>query len=456
MIISFSVENFLSFKEEIHFSMIANGREDQHSERVAKLNNYNKMILPVSELFGGNASGKSNFVKAIGFAREYILSGISKDQKIEVKPFKLSSETMKNPSKFVFQILLNENIYEYGFEITSEEVKREWLFNIGKKTSKKIYTREKNKYDFNYPAWGITNGVANAKQYIDFIADSTLSNKLYLSNVNDIRIEEHKELDILQSVYDWFIQLIIISPEASYLFSKKYSSNKQMIEYLSNLLQQLDTGLSSFEINEVSIPKKIIENSEGFIDADILKSFKIDLKSLRIDKNKDNYIGLQKLTKHIDESGDSIEFSLGEESDGTERLIDLLPAFYLLCKKKLNRVIIIDEFNRSLHPLLTQKLLKAYLSCCNENSRSQLIFTTHDVMLLDQIIFRRDEIWFTERDKHGATKLSSLSDFKNVRKDKRLRNDYLIGRFDGIPNIVLPSNAMLSISKDIGQKKGND
>ncbi len=452
MIISFSVENFLSFKEEIHFSMIANGREQQHIERVPKLTNWNKKILPVSALYGGNASGKSNFVKAIGFAQKYILLGISKDEKIELKPFKLCSESMNSPSKFIFQLLINDTIYEYGFEITPEEVQREWLTKVGKKTDKVIYQREKNSFKFNFGKL-----TKKSDNFVNFLAESTLSNKLFLSNVKDSRIEEYRELNILQSVYEWFINLQIIRPEESFSFSERYLSDDSMMNFISNLLQQLDTGISSFEIKKIRIPKENFKKIDVGIDFQKLNELGMVVRNLEIEEEVNHYKIRKKISHHLDDIGNPIEFNLTEEeSDGTNRLVDLLPAFYFLCLKKQEKVFIIDEFNRSLHPLLSQKLLKAYLSCCNESTRSQLIFTSHDVMLLDQKLFRRDEIWFTERNSHGASRLSSLSDFKNVRSDKKLRNDYLLGRFDGIPDIMLPIDMELSDSTEVENDKGGD
>lgn len=451
MIISFSVENFLSFKEEIHFSMIANGLERQHRERVPKLKNWNKKILPVSALYGGNASGKSNFVKAIDFAREYILSGISKDEKIALKPFKLSSESMNSPSKFIFQLLINDTIYEYGFEVTPKEVQREWLTKIGKNTDTIIYQRKKNNFEFNFGGL-----IKKSDNFVNFLADSTLSNKLFLSNIKDSRIEEHQEFNILQLVYEWFECLIIIRPEESLDYSKKHLSDKSMMAFLSNMLQQLDTGISSFEIKEIRIPKENFNKSDVGIDFQKLNELGMVVRDLEIEEEVNHYKVRKKISLHLDETGNPIEFDIKLESDGTKRLIDLLPAFYFLCNNKQHQVLIIDEFNRSLHPLLSQKLLKAYLSCCTENTRSQLIFTSHDVMLLDQNLFRRDEIWFTERNNQGESRLSPLSDFKNVRSDKKLRNDYLLGRFDGIPDIMLPFDMTLSTSTEVENNKGDN
>lgn len=142
------------------------------------------------------------------------------------------------------------------------------------------------------------------------------------------------------------------------------------------------------------------------------------------------------LTQHRTKSGKDVEFYMAEESDGTQRFVDLLPAFYDLAHSAEGKVFVIDEIDRSLHTELTRNLIDAFLQTLGTASRSQLIFTTHDVMLLDQDMLRRDEIWFTEKDEEGNSDLFGLSDFKGVRADKDIRKSYLLGRFGGMPRIL--------------------
>jgi AAA15 family ATPase/GTPase len=137
---------------------------------------------------------------------------------------------------------------------------------------------------------------------------------------------------------------------------------------------------------------------------------------------------------HQNERGEEIPFNFSDESDGTRRLFDLLPAFLHL-EDNLPEVFVIDELDRSLHSLLTRNLLEHFLDMRAESSQSQLVFTTHDTQLMTQDIFRRDELWVTERDQSGASKLVAFSEFKDVRKDKDIRKSYLQGRLGGIPKI---------------------
>jgi len=144
------------------------------------------------------------------------------------------------------------------------------------------------------------------------------------------------------------------------------------------------------------------------------------------------------VTYHRRADSDSVvKFEMSNESDGSQRVIDLLPAFLDVSSHASKKVFIIDEVDRSLHTLLTRQLVSGFLASCSEDSRSQLLFTTHDVLLMDQDLLRRDEMWVLERSVDGSSKLASFSEFKDVRYDKDIRKSYLQGRLGGIPKILL-------------------
>jgi len=140
---------------------------------------------------------------------------------------------------------------------------------------------------------------------------------------------------------------------------------------------------------------------------------------------------------HKDIKGQDIKFDMQNESDGTQRSIDLLPAFLDLSTQSSDKVFIIDELDRSLHTLLTRRLLEGYLLACGPKCRSQLLFTTHDVLLMDQDLLRRDEMWVAERDSNGSSTLISFSEYKDVRNDKDIRKSYLQGRLGGVPRLLM-------------------
>ena len=160
-------------------------------------------------------------------------------------------------------------------------------------------------------------------------------------------------------------------------------------------------------------------------------------------RKQNQLIAKKLITYHPKADGNEVKFEINQESDGSQRVLDLLPAFVEQSTESSKNVLVIDEIDRSLHTLLTRRLIEMYLSVCSEDTRTQLLLTTHDVMLMDQKLLRRDEMWVTERDSSGASSLFSFSEFKNVRHDKDVRKSYLQGRLGGIPRFfleqVLPS-----------------
>ena len=143
------------------------------------------------------------------------------------------------------------------------------------------------------------------------------------------------------------------------------------------------------------------------------------------------------VTMHKGQDGEDVRFEIRQESDGSQRMIDLMPAFLKLTETNANKVFVVDEIDRSLHSVLTRSLLEMYLNTCSTETRKQLLFTTHDVTLMDQNLLRRDEMWITERSQEGESSLISICEYKGVRNDNNLRGSYLKGRFGGIPNILM-------------------
>lgn len=156
-----------------------------------------------------------------------------------------------------------------------------------------------------------------------------------------------------------------------------------------------------------------------------------------VSREGDELVAKKLVSYHPRSDGTEAGFEIRQESDGTQRIIDLLPAFLRLSETTMPKVFVIDELDRSLHTLLTRQLIEAYLGNCSPETRSQLLFTTHDVLLMDQDIFRRDEMWIVERDRSGASTLLSFSDYKDIRHDKDVRKSYLQGRLGGIPRILV-------------------
>jgi uncharacterized protein len=417
MLASFSLQNWMSFKDKITISTIAS-RQKKHKQRVPYIKNYRLRVLPVAAIYGGNASGKSNLFKSFQFAREFIVKSLKIDEKIDILPFILSSDTKKPQSSFEFMIIVDEKMYEFSFSVTNEYVCKEKLVEIRKTTEKTLYERNNQNFE-----------IYNEDEHLRYIKTSTRNNQLFLTNT----IENNN--NCYKDVYIWFRdQLKLISPESHFNQLRDFCNKDSPFNIeANNLLKNLDTGISRLGDEDIDI-KEIGDIKYIPLLETISKERYIKLNEKEGEKVK------KLVTYHENESGEEIKFDFKQESDGTRRLIEILPAFIgpeVIEKNDLNfnMVFIIDELDRSLHHLLVRNLLKRYLSICNQDSRQQLIFTTHDLLLMDQDLLRRDEIFIVERNNKGASSVISLNEYKGIRSDKDIRKNYLLGRFGGIPKI---------------------
>lgn len=442
MLVSFTVENYLSFKDRVSFSMIAS-REKQHSDRIPKIKGYMR-LLPVAAIYGGNASGKTNFFKALNFARHVVVQGSQPDTRIPVEPFKLDASCKAKPSTFVFEFFAGDRCYEYGFSVTSERVVKEWLIEILKTTEKELYVREGDSISFGKSL--------QKNKKLHFLFQGTRENQLFLTNAISQKNERFKPL------YLWFRDVLVpIAPDSRFEpFDQFLKQDSPLYDFINDTLVCMDTGISKLGGEDIAFDNLLAP-------PEILQKIKEDLGDnkifrLRLDPVGDRYVITRKdgeikakklISYHMDSDQRAVKFDLKDESDGTLRMIDLLPAFSAIAQQEVNRVYIIDELDRSLHTLLTRQLLENYLSSCSEESRSQLLFTTHDAQLMDQDLLRRDEMWVAERDHDGSSDLIAFSDYKEIRNDKDIRKSYLQGRLGGVPKILLGGSIQKGIKEDI-------
>src|SRR6056297_288931 len=430
MLISFTVENWLSFKERSTFSMVAS-REKQHATRVPRINEYKMNLLPVAAIYGGNASGKTNLFKALSFAKNLVVRGTQPESHIPVEPFRLDPACLKAPTRLCFELFLENRCYEFGFKVTSEKVVEEWLVEIRKTTEKELYHRHGNRMRFAPEL--------KKKQFLQFAFQGTRDNQLFLTNA------VHQKVETFKPIYDWFRdKLVLIAPDSRFgQLEIVLQKDHPLSQLMSKTLSHLDTGIARLgdeyiELENLPMPEKLQQQLMGDLSEGERVDFRIEPDQDRfLITKKDGRIKARKLVSyHSNTQGEEIRFEITHESDGTRRAIDLLPAFLDLIGGT-DRVYAIDELDRSLHTLLSQSLLNGYLGSVDQDSRAQLLFTTHDVLLMDQKIFRRDEMWVTERDPMGCASLIAFSDFKHIRSDKDIRKSYLQGRIGGIPRILL-------------------
>lgn len=428
MIISFSVENWMSFRDQATFSMIAS-RERQHGERVPKLGKYQTRVLPIAAIYGGNASGKTNFFEALHFAKTLVVKGSGIDSLIPIEQFRLDDEGTNRPSRFAFELLIDETIYEFSFAVTRRTVIEERLVVITSNSEKVLYDRRDGKPNFD-------SSLAK-DPFLQFAFKGTRDNQLFLTN------SVSQKGDNFRTVYDWFKDTLkFVAPDSWFDPFEQFIDEKDPLHTAMNeMLQRLDTGIAHLGSEEIPFEDLPIPGSLKIeLQEEVEEGRTVELESgnarFVITRKAGELIARKLVSFHPKSDGTEAKFEIHQESDGSQRVIDLLPAFLELSAQTPPKVYVIDEIDRSLHPLLIRQLLESYLDNCSTETRKQLLLTTHNVMLMDQQLLRRDEMWVTERDTSGASSLFSFSEYKDVRYDKDIRKSYLQGRLGGIPRIL--------------------
>ncbi|WP_018300146.1 AAA family ATPase [Fangia hongkongensis] len=441
MLVNFTFKNWMSYKNETVFTMVGTN-ERQHSHRIPKVPKFGQSfkILPFCSIYGGNASGKSNLIEALAFVKQFVVNQLTLNSVTHTKPYKLDKSSRSSPTSFKIEMLINEVIYEYSFSLNYRKVMSEKLVEINSTSEKTLFKRifddEHNKYIYTYH--DKINKDDQVGNRIAVIADGTAENRLFLTNTIN------QQIDIFANVYDWFNnKLEIVTPTAKFeLFEHFFDEGSKLHIEMNKILAMLDTGITKLGFDRINI-----NSTENDKFKQTLSTLLSRHKSVKFTDETQRYVAkldangeivLDKLvTYHEDDSGKSLKFDVNDESDGTRRLIDLLPIMLDAIQETSNKVYIVDEIERSLNTILTKALIDLYFEKCNNKSRSQLIVSTHDLLLMDQKFMRRDEMWVTERGIDGSSCLYSFSDFKDVRNDKDIRKSYLQGKMGGIPKILI-------------------
>jgi uncharacterized protein len=442
MLIQLTIENFLSFRDEVTFSMVGVSSDRQHADLLIEdAAGKGRHVVPIAAIYGANAAGKSNLIKALIFAKDLILEGTRSHRSIPVSTFKLGDYS-KKPSKFEFIFTHQDARYSYGFKLNREQILEEWLHVIpaGKKKEVMYFERitssdKKTSVEYGSP---LTGRSSKRKQFLEFIAEGTRSNQLLLTEAIDRNVEN------LEPIANWFAYVLTIIPADSDIMNLEVAAlrDKSFADFLGDILRFSGTGIDGIEAKEVELDfdkyfpnmSKIEKDEflEEFLEKDDNAAFMEGVNGTQyvIFKNEQDRLKLiQMTTQHRHENGNLIDFTMEEESEGSQRLINLISVLFLL-KYSHEEVIFIDEIDRRLHPLLSHFFVKAAIE--SRHKGNQLIFTTHDTNLLDLELLRRDEIWFFEKDRQGSSSLYSLAEFK-TRPDLKIEKGYLNGRFGAIP-----------------------
>lgn len=434
MLIEFSVGNYKSFKDIATFSMVAaplTAKDKTLDENNVFTVDEELKLLKSAVMYGANASGKSNFVTAVNFMREMVLNSSKNTQAnepISIEPFLLSSETAGKPAHFEMVFRLDGRVYRYGFEVNQTEVVNEWLFYTPKSRETKLFKRQNGHFS-------ISSTFKEGKTLVE----QTRNNALFLSVVAQFNGA------IAIKTLQWFNNLIIVSGLDNaklYNWAIQLFTESKYSKHIAELVIELDTGISNLELRKnpfSRIGPSAIYNIEP---NDPLKEIKENLQKVEeqiTDFATNNGLVSNIIsTTHIvfDARGNAVktvEFEMTkQESAGTNQMFSL--GALAISALENGRVLIIDELNARLHTLITQKFVALFNSNQTNPHHAQLVFTTHDTNLLSKEIFRRDQIWFAEKNQVHSTVLYSLAEFK-IRNDASFEKDYILGRYGAIPFI---------------------
>lgn len=434
MLLRVSVANLLSFNELTEFNMLT-GDVRRYDHHVKCVNGAE--VLKFGLLYGANAAGKSNLIKSIEILDEAFSTGVINFDDELMHRF---NEGAHKTASIELEFLVKETVYIYGIDFNSTVVTNEYLYysGLGKKEDKLIFEKTINKLGGTKIELSKKLDIeTNKKVILDLINKKVLKkNELLVSRL--IQFELPKMNKEFTPVHTWFDNLNIIYPKSKPVnFLYHLSNSNEFLKFSNELLSTIDVGIDRLEIEDFTLKEYFGENDKQSIkeiqeevdnqEHDGFIPFKLDVLIL----NENNKVTVRVLKiVHSGENGKEFKFSYAEESDGTKRLIEYLSVIYSLTLDKRDLVYVIDEMERSVHPYLLKKILKKLTS--TQDISGQLIFTTHESNLMDQDLFRTDEIWLTEKNEKGETSFAPLSNFK-LRTDLDLKKGYMNGRFGAIP-----------------------
>jgi AAA15 family ATPase/GTPase len=437
MLIQFSIKNFRTFKDKATLSMVANFDKDTREEdNVFQDSKFNLRILKSAIVYGANASGKSKLFEALLFMKHFIVN-VSKDSqkgdKINVEPYRLNNESEILPSEFEVIFIHNKVMYRYGFQINSEEIISEWLYYKPKTKEIELFYRERQNFEIHEKNFNKGNIVIK----LGIVRDNALLLP-YVSQYND---------ENSFNVINWFKELNIISETQE----NKFNVYSKVVEtgFKNNTISKIKNNFNKNKILEflnaadLGIKEIFYEEVLAGISNDLnteLLEFKKELIDFDPEILSDITTIHYKYNNNKEKIGNAKFSVMKDESNGTKKFLFLSGLIIDLLEK--GGVLIADELDANLHTNLVKKIILLFNSKVFNPNNAQLIFNTHDTNLLNSNLFRRDQIWFTEKNKYGEAKLYSLADFKTneVRKNEPFEDNYIKGKYGAVPYLEFFDN----------------
>lgn len=423
MLVQFTVSNYRSFRDSQTFSMVSSPRDHSLPDSLTPIDVAglrHSHLLKGAAIYGSNASGKSNLLSALEFMSDYVKDSATRkdaDRGTGVRPFMLDGSSRERPSEFEITVLVDGIRYDYGFSLSLRRVVKEFLIAYPKGQPQRWFERTFDSASERYDWKTSRTNFPLDERMKGFVRDDALLLSV-AAQLNDERVKP---------VFGWFknrLRTLHLSGE----WALPPSTTARFIEEddahsvrASEMLKAADLGVSTTRIEHESV-------SYEKLPAELTTA----LRTVRPDETDGENLEILSVTLGHKCSDDEVRFlDLDEESAGTTRFFSLIGPWMQTLDHGL--VVLVDELETSLHPLLVRELLRTMMG--PENARgAQLVFTTHNPTLLDQSVLRRDQIWFTERDDCGVSELYPLIDY-SPRVAESLERGYLAGRYGAIPRL---------------------
>lgn len=412
MLVQFEVSNFRSLLDKQTFSVVAGqGKEHIASHTIEAPVLGESRLLRTNAIFGPNASGKSNVLMALAAMRRIVLTSAHDRQRGDpiapIEPFRLQTEAVSRPTEFEVVFYQLGTRYQYGFAATRERIVEEWLYAFPRKRSQRWFERRIGR-DGN-DVFDLGEKLVGPRQ---IIVDATRPNALFLSTAVQLNNRA------LAPVFDWFRETLLhtdldrLPPfESSRLCIEDANARTAIVE----LLRAADVGIEEVLIEEAT---------DGEVP-EVIKDLFTERGQKALLRQPDIKF------RHTGASGDESLIDLSDESAGTQKIFSLSGPIYNVLAG--GRILAIDELSTSLHPELVRSIIGLFQDSQTNPNGAQLLFTTHDTSLLDQKLMRRDQFWFTQKDKRGSTHLFPLTDFSPRKDSENLEMNYRRGRYGAMP-----------------------
>ncbi|MCU7905250.1 MAG: ATP-binding protein [Candidatus Thiodiazotropha sp. (ex Epidulcina cf. delphinae)] len=415
MLVEFSVKNFLSICEQTTLSLVAaKGQELEETNTFQPDAPSTPAMLRSAAIYGPNAAGKSNLIRALQTMARMVTKSAGQSQTGEalaVTPFLLNEDAPSQPSEFEVTFISQGVRYQYGFAVTKERITEEWLLAYPKGRPQRWIDRTYDEKSQSY-AWRTMDKLTGRKRTWQA---ATRPNALFLSTAVQLNNQQ------LKPVFDWFSDTLHVAGFGRWdpAFSIDLCGKEKARDRIVSFLQAADIDIAGVELQK-----------EKFNINDLPDDMPEAIKSMIAERYQNKPLVSVKTT-HVSDSGEKVLFDLDVESDGAQKIFALAGPW--LDTLENGYVLIIDELHDNLHPLIVKFLVKLFHSENSNPKNAQLIFSTHDTSILNQEIFRRDQIWFCDKDKDHATQLYPLTDFSPRKGVENLERGYLSGRYGALP-----------------------